>query len=50
MDGWKDGRMDGWMDREMVLHEGVGNGTIEGKRNSIGNIKEGDRVRGKNKK
>lgn len=29
---------------------GVGNGTLEGKRNSIGNIKEGERARKKNRK
>jgi hypothetical protein len=29
--------------------KGVGNGTMEGKRNSIGNIKEGEREREKNR-
>jgi hypothetical protein len=28
----------------------VGNGTVEGKKNSIGNIKEGERERGKTDK
>jgi hypothetical protein len=30
--------------------KGVGNGTMEGKRNSIGNIKEGERQREKTEK
>lgn len=40
---------DGWIERWYCM-TGVGNGTLEGKRNSIGNIKEGERAREKTEK
>lgn len=39
-----------WMNREVYSMTGMGNGTMEGKRNSIGNIKEGERAREKTEK